>query len=544
MMKRRLLLVLTLMLALSLVVAPTLAQDRKVVTVSYTQEPLTLNPLYVTQWFATNVIDMLLTPPWFIDDKQQAVPVQVTEIPSVENGGISEDGTVITLKLRDDLKWSDGEPLTSADYVFTYEMIMADGNTVSSRDPWETKVASVTAPDATTVVITFNESFAPWLTALFTASPAMPEHTLRPIFDAEGTLDAAEWNKTVNPGSGSFILNEWETGSFLSLVPNENSFAGTPKLNEVFFRILADDGTSQNAALTTGDADIGVFLTAGDAVELEGAGLVISQVASGYNEGWYLNVNPDTAHPAMLDVNVRKALVMAFNRQQIVDDLLFGKTRVATSYWDGSQYVRPDAKPYDYNPEEAAAMLDAAGWVDSNGDGTRDKDGTELVLRFIASQRQIRKDVQAVVQQAFAEIGVGVETSNYDNFFDTYGEGGPMSTGQYDIGEYSGSSQFPDPNTADFLCSEIPSDENPEGANWIGYCNEELDALFQEQLKTTDPAARVALFQQIDQIIFDEAVWVGVWYDADLWATNARVIDAKYSGADPFWNAVNWDVSS
>ncbi len=543
-MKRRLLLVSTLMLALTLVVAPTLAQDRKVVTVSYTQEPLTLNPLYVTQWFATNVIDMLLTPPWFIDDQSQPVPVQVTEMPSVENGGISEDGTVITLKLRDDLKWSDGEPLTSADYVFTYEMIMADGNTVSSRDPWETKVASVTAPDPTTVVITFNEPFAPWLTALFTLSPAMPEHVLRPIYDAEGTLDTAEWNETSNPGSGAFVLNEWETGSYLSLTPNENSFVGQPKLDEVFFRIVADDGTSQNAALTTGDADIGVFLTAADAVELEGAGLVISQVASGYNEGWYLNVNPASAHPAMLDVNVRKALALAFNRQQIVDDLLFSKTRIATSFWDGSLFVRPDAQPYDYNPEEAAALLDAAGWVDSNGDRTRDKDGTELVLRFIASQRQIRKDVQAVVQQAFAEIGVGVETSNYDNFFDTYGEGGPMATGAYDIGEYSGSSQFPDPNTADFLCSEIPSDENPEGSNWVGYCNEEVDALFQEQLKTTDPDARIALFQEIDQKMFDDVVWVGVWYDADLWATNARVIDAKYGGADPFWNAINWDVSS
>lgn len=543
-MKRRLFLVLTLTLMLALVVAPTLAQDKKVITVSYTQEPLTLNPLYMTQWFASNLSDMLLTPPWFIDDQQQAVPVQVTEIPSAENGGINADGTVLTMKLRDDMKWSDGEPITSKDYVFTYEMLMSDKNTVASRSPWDTKVKSVTAPDDKTVVVTFNEPFAPWLTSLFTSSPAMPEHTLRPVFDKDGTLDNAEWNSTVNPGSGAFKLDKWETGSFLSLVPSDNFWGGKPKVDQVFFRIVADDGTSQNAALEAGDADIGPFLSAADAVELEKKGLVISQVSSGYNEGWYFNVNPKTTNPAMLDVNVRKALVMAFNREKIVHDLLFDKTRVAVSYWDGSIYTRPDPKPYPYDPEAAAKLLDDAGWKDTNGDGTRDKDGTELVLRFISSQRQIRKDVQAVVQQDFAKLGIKVETSNYDNFFDSYGAGGPMATGQYEIGEYSSASLFPDPHTLDFLCSEIPSDEKPEGSNWSGYCNKDVDNLFQEELKTTDHDARVKLFQEIDQKLNDDVIWTGVWYDADLWATTKRVENAKYSGADPFWNAINWDVSS
>jgi peptide/nickel transport system substrate-binding protein len=542
-MKRRLLLILTCAFLMTLVAAPTLAQAKKVITVSYTQEPLTLNPLYVTQWFASNVIDMLLTPPWFIDDQQQAVPVQVTEIPSVDNGGISKDGTIMTMKLRQDMKWSDGEPITSKDYLFTYEMLMSDKNTVASRSPWDTKVKSVTAPDDYTVVVTFNEPFAPWLTSLFTATPAMPEHTLRPVFDKDGTLDNAAWNRTLNPGSGAFKLDQWETGSFLSLVPSDSFFGGKPKLDQVFFRIVADDGTSQNAALEAGDADIGPFLTAADAVELEKKGLVIAQVSSGYNEGWYFNVNPKTTNPAMLDINVRKALIMAFDRQKIVHDLLFDKTRVATSYWDGSIYTRPNPQAIPYDPDAAAKMLDDAGWKDTNGDGTRDKDGTELVLRFIASQRQIRKDVQAVVQQAFGKLGIKVETSNYDNFFDSYGAGGPMATGQYEIGEYSSAPLFPDPHTLDFLCSEIPSDEKPEGSNWSGYCDKDLDALFQQELKTTDHDARVKLFQQIDQKLNDAVVWTGVWYDADLWATTKRVENAKYSGADPFWNAINWDVT-
>jgi len=542
-MKRAVFLVLALVLMLSLA-APSLAQDRKVVTVSYTQEPLTLSPLYLTQWFASNITDLLLTPPWWIDNNLEAVPLQVTEIPSVENGGLNADGTVLTLRLRDDITWSDGEPITSADYVFTYEMIMADSNTVSSRFPWDTNVASVAAPDETTVVITFNEPFAPWLTTLYTVTPAIPEHVLRPVFEAEGTLDTAEWNRTLNPGSGPFVFNQWETGSFLSVVRSDSYFGGTAKIDEIFFRIVADDGTSQNAALEVGDADIGVFLTAADADALEQQGLVIDITPSGYNEGWFLNVNPATAHPAMLDLNVRKALAMAFDRQKIVDDLLLGLLPVPGSYWEATPYARPDAAPYPYDPAMAQQLLTDAGWVDSNSDGTRDKDGVELVLRFIASQRQIRKDVQAVVQQAMAEVGIGVEISNYDNFFDTYGEGGPAATGAYDIAEWSQNPDFPDPNTSVFSCSEIPSDDNPEGSNWTGYCNPETDALLQQQLVTTDSEQRIALFHQIDQNLYDDVAWVGVWYDADIWATNARVINTLYSGADPFWNALNWDIAS
>src|SRR5262249_609838 len=142
------------------------------------------------------------------------------EIPSVDNGGLNADGTVLTLKLRDDIKWSDGEPITSDDYLFTYQMLMSDKNTVSTRNPWDTKVKSVEAPDPTTVVITFNEPYAPWLTTLYsTVTPVIPKHILQPVFDQDGTLDNADWNRTLNPGSGPFTLDQWETGSFLSFVP-------------------------------------------------------------------------------------------------------------------------------------------------------------------------------------------------------------------------------------------------------------------------------------------------------------------------------------
>jgi peptide/nickel transport system substrate-binding protein len=106
---------------------------------------------------------------WSFDDNNEPVLELAAEVPSLENGGLSEDGTTITIKLRDDVAWSDGTPLTSDDFVFTYEMIMSDSNVVQSRYPYEDYVTSVDGNRRdTTVTVTFSEPFAPWLTSIFT----------------------------------------------------------------------------------------------------------------------------------------------------------------------------------------------------------------------------------------------------------------------------------------------------------------------------------------------------------------------------------------
>jgi peptide/nickel transport system substrate-binding protein len=244
-------------------------------------------------------------------------------------------------------------------------------------------------------------------------------------------------------------------------------------------------------------------------------------------------------------VNVRKALVMLIDRDTINTDLNKDVVHTGSSFWENTPYANPDAGPIPYDPEGAVALLDEAGWVDSNGDGTRDKDGVELVLRYVTNQRQVRKDIQAVVQQALADVGVGVELQNFDSdvFFASYAEGGPMSTGEYDMGEYSANANFPDPDTSRFICSEIPSDDKPEGINDTFYCNPELDELFSQQAAETDTEKRIEIFHQIDQTMRDAAVWNSMWYDPDLWAVNSRISNTNVSGADPLWNIANWEIT-
>lgn len=552
-MKRKLYLLLVILVAASLALSacgapkPTFTGT---VTATFVQEPDNLNPMYTDMYFSGILRELYLKPVWNFDEKANPVPVLVKEIPSVANGGLSADGKVITLKLREDIKWSDGEKLTSADFVFTYEMIMSDKNVPLSRYPYEDYVASVTAPDDYTVVVTFTEPFAAWLTRVFTY--ILPEHVLAPVFEADGTLDNAAWNRNPTVTLGPFVLSEWETGSHLAFKANA-AWIQPPKIDQFFVRIVPDDA-AQEAAIIAGDTDFGIFLSSDQIEKLEAGGTVkVVAVASGYNEAWFLNINPDTAHPAMLDVNVRKAVAMATDRFTIVNDLLVSSINpVSVTFWDTTppHDNLGGLAPYPYDPEGAKKLLDDAGWKDSDGDGLRDKeiDGqkVDLKLRYITNERELRKNVQAVVEQQWQLVGIGVELVNYssDVYWNGYNDDGPQAQGLYEIAEYSSvPGGFPDPDTSGWKCDQIANADNPDGENWQGYCNPRIDELMDLQAITLDPAKRSEIFKEIQQIMYDDVIYIGFWKDPDLWSINSRVLNVKLSGVYPFWNVHEWEVA-
>jgi len=167
------------------------------------------------------------------------------------------------------------------------------------------------------------------------------------------------------------------------------------------------------------------------------------------------------------------------------------------------------------------------------------------VLIYGTTTREVRVDTQAVAQQQLAEIGIKVELQNAESdiFFSGYGEGGPAATGQYDIFQYSTNPQFPDPQTLDWLISEIPSDEYPSGTNWSALRDEELNELFALQDTQVDPEARRQTYYKITKHIFDNAYWIGIWQDPDWFGTSARLSGVKFSGSTPFFNIHEWDMT-
>lgn len=533
---------------------PPAAAAPKVLRIAFPQEPDSLNPYYSQMWFAAILGPFYLSTALIIyDDKNEAIPLIAKEIPSAANGGISADSKVITYKLRDDVKWSDGEPLTADDYVFTWQMVMSDKNTVMSRDPYDTAVEKVEAPDKNTLVVTFKEPYAPWQAKIFSAmSPstgagALPKHILEPVFQKEGTIDNAEWNRKPTVGIGPYLFKEWQSGSHLIFEANPNYWQGKPKLDQIYVRIVPDDA-AQLAALKAGDSDVGTFIDYSVMPELEQLGtLDLVKAASGYQESWFMNLSADpktAGHPALQDVNVRKAIVMAVDREKIVKELLGGRTKVSSTFWEDTPYANPDEKPLAYDLEGAKKLLDDAGWK-VGADGIREKDGVKLKLRYVTTTREVRKNTQVIVQQMLKEAGIATELINHasDLFFAGFAEQGPVATGQYDIEQHSSNPAFPDPDYVSWRCSEIPTDENPSGTNSQFICDKELDALFAKQAVTVDSQARIQLFWQIGKILNDKLYWVSMWDDPDWWAFSKKLKDVRISGGTPFWNAYNWDLA-
>jgi peptide/nickel transport system substrate-binding protein len=513
--------------------------EKKVATFIWTQEPDNLNPMYTNMWFSVITQQFWNCDPWIWDENNEPRPVLLAEMPSLDNGGISEDGTTITLKLRDDIVWSDGEPITSDDFVFTYEMYTNPANTVASTYPYDL-LAGMEAADATTVVLNFDEPFVPWMASFGTE--IIPAHVLRPAFEAEGSLDTADWNEAPTVGCGPYVFEEWESGSYMRFVRNENFYDEAAKIDEIFLRFVPDDA-SQIAALRTGEGDLGTFFAYSDFPVLEEAGVQIIMAPSGYNEGWYPYFGED-GNPAMTDKSVRQAIALCFDRFSVVEDLLLGKTEVAASFWHNTPFQDPDLEPWPYDPERGKALLDEAGWVDSDGDGVRDKDGEALIVTHGTTTREVRADTQAVAQQQLAECGIQLDIIGYasDVFFLSFGEGGPQSSGDLDISEYSGNTDFPDPNSNRFLCGEIPSDEFPDGNNDQKLCDEELEALFQLQATQVDFNERQKTFWEIGRYMTENAYWIGVWYDPDAFGVSERLKNVTISGATPFYSVAAWDL--
>ena len=373
------------------------AKQATILTITWIQEFDSLNPAYTNMWFSTTTQQLWNAWAWEFDDKSEPFPVLVTEIPSVENGGISADGKTITMHIKPGVKWSDGTALTSTDFKFTQEMYVSPNNAVNSAYPYD-MIDSIDTPDDQTVVINFTDPFAPWLALLWHG--ILPAHILQPVFDADGTLDNAPWNSAPTVGLGPYVFDKWESGSFARFVKNDKYWGTPAKIDEIFFRFVPDQA-AQVTSLQAGDADLGYWFDFNDAQKLKDAGFQVVVVPNGYNEGIFFLVNNTDAtydgktigNPALLDVNVRKAIAMSIDREALNQRLNLGYTTVPASFWDSFPvYNNPPVENYPYDPEGAKTLLDAAGWIDSNGDGVRDKDGVDLTLSYGTTNMEKRQN--------------------------------------------------------------------------------------------------------------------------------------------------------
>ena len=225
----------------------------KTVTVAFSQEPDLLSGLFSSMSFAQWITQSILTGLAVWDANNNLVPELAVMVPTAANGGVSADGLTITWHLKPCLYWSDGQPLTSADVKFTWQVETDPGNAVYSRAGYD-QIESIDTPDATTVILHFKSLYPGWQT-LFTAGPNN-QGAIQPMHLLQGktALEKDPFTHWPTISSGPFVITDWVAGDHLVMLPNPNYWRGHPKLDQIQIKFVPDPETAK-AALKTGDVD-------------------------------------------------------------------------------------------------------------------------------------------------------------------------------------------------------------------------------------------------------------------------------------------------
>jgi peptide/nickel transport system substrate-binding protein len=498
-------------------------------------EPENLSTLLSTQIITLDLSYLMFSYFFDTDDHDNLVPDIALQVPTLANGGISADGKTITYHLRHGVKWQDGAPLTARDIVFTYQAIMNPRNNVQVRVGYD-QIASVQAPDDSTVVVHMKRVFSP-IIAYFMCPQGgfsiLPAHLLAHYSD----LNHAAWNNAPI-GSGPFKFVEWVHGDHITLEANPLYFRGPPKLNKIIFHIVPDTNTIVTL-LKTHEIDAWLRADPGKIDELRGM--------TGYQvlmtpENVFGHLDFNTKDPILADVNVRRALESAIDRARIVADATKGVYVPADTDLSVFSWALDHHKPfYPYNPALAAKLLDQAGWK-AGPDGIRVKNGTRLSLQlsYIGGQN-IAEEIAALIQQEAKAVGIEIAQKTYpaDLYFASQQAGGILNSGKYQLAYYGWVSGVDPDDSALYGCNEFP----PQGQNVLFWCDTTLNAAEIDTLGTMDQARRKRDYHIIATELGEQAPTVFLFAERRV-----DVVPDQFSGFKPspsesaFWNAYDWSM--
>jgi peptide/nickel transport system substrate-binding protein len=519
------------------------AQTAKTLTIGEWQPVSIMNTLMTSE--GGNVISgtkLALRGLLTTDENGAPAPELATDVPSLGNGGISSDGRTITYKLRSNMTWHDGEPVSAADVQYTWQAIMQPDHNVATRYGYD-RITAVDTPDQQTVIVRFNDAFAPWAT-LFDV--VLPQHVLASQSDFNGS---PYHQKPI--GFGPFKVTENIKGDHTTYDAFDGYWRGRPKIDRLFIRYFGNTD-AELQALQAKEIDLawGVPLSSIPQLQtLSDQGITTLVQPGPAQERYAFNMDHSQV-PLFADVQLRKALALSVDRQTIVSNLLFGLTKIARGDWDNTPWENTTIAPDAYDPDQARTILDSLGWV-PGPDGIRVNGSQRLAFdNTTTSGNQLRENVQLLVQQNFKDVGVEMNIKNQptDQLFGSYAAGGVWSRGTYQMGGWTTGINLPDPDLSSrYLCSQIASDQNPAGGQSYRYCNPQVDALFTQQATELDATRRKALFDQIQQITHDDYMCIWLYDSTAAWGLQTRVLNFDKTVHAPFggfhWRAEDWDVA-
>lgn len=550
------------LLAATILASPTVADDVKPLRLLFWQAPTLLNP-YLNPSFS-DVASLALEPMAIYAPTGELMPVLAESIPTVENGGVAADFSSITWQLKEGLKWSDGSPVTSDDVVFTADYCMAEGSGCASAQLFA-GIKSVEALDDRTVRLNFEGAKVfPYGALVSGNSPILQKAQFK---DCIGDQAAQCSDANFMPiGTGPYVVSSFKPADVAEFTANPNyRTAGLPKTPQVIVKAGGDAAATGRAVLQTDEADYGWNLQLDPAVLKEmaagGYGVVYSTEGSMVER---LEVNrtdpspdlpegerstPKHPHPFLTDLRVRKALSMAIDRG-VLAEVGYGPAGSATCNLIPAPAVY--ASDYDgcltADPEGAKALLDEAGWVDSDGDGIRDKDGRKLAILYQSSTNTVRQNVQSLVKQMWEDIGIEVTLRNVAGsvFFGS----DPASPDTYqkfyaDVEMYTNAFSGTDPEgyLGQYSCKNIPGPNTGwSGMNVARLCDDTYQALLDELAETGEAEARAALIKKANDYLVKDTLTLIPLIHRGMVSAHGHDIAGLVPNAweSDLWNIAEW----
>ena len=553
--------------------APTETQPARgqggTLTLLYFQAPTVVNPHLSPGTKDLSASRLTYEPLASFDKDSHLTPFLAAEVPSLENGQVAADGSSVTWKLKQDIKWADGEPFTADDVLFTYQYIMnADVKSSSAGSYGE--VESVEVLDDYTVKVNFKQPTAAWY-APFVGPFGMiiPRHVFEE-FNGANFADAPANLEAV--GTGPYFVSEYRKEDVLIIGGNAVStvkiiYQINPYFREpdkpFFSKVELQGGGDLNLAgqaAKDGAVDFAwnLALSEDTLVDIESGGkMQVIAPPSAFVERIMINFtdpNKETAdgersslqfpHPFLSDLKVRQAISMAIDREAIAAPYGRGGKLTTNILAEPSFYASPN-NAFNYNPQKAAQLLDEAGWVDSNSDGVREKDGVELRLVFQTSIQALRQAAQEQVKKDLEAIGFAVELKQIDSSIFL---GPPKDTTDTrrqfyaDFEEFAFSNKSPDPTAymAGWVCDQAAQKENDWSLpNWSRYCNPEFDALFHQAAAELDPEKRTELFVRMNELLIQDVAVIPLVNTTQPMAIS---VDLKGYEATP-WDVEVWKIA-
>jgi peptide/nickel transport system substrate-binding protein len=498
------------------------------------QKPTNFDPLFTQNGFEEEVQRLIFSALVKMNDKLEPVPDLAETI------DISPDAKTYTFHLKK-LTFSDGQPLTAKDVVFTINravdkrtgsvwrgrLLKIQGATEYGDQKAES-ISGLETPDDYTVKITLIDPDSTFLVTLadFSGFGILPEHVVKDV--PPDQLQKHPFTLNPNVSAGAFTFAHFATDQYLELDRND-AYTGGPKppLRKIFLKIVTPDNAL--AQMDTGDLDIfgpGSLPVAEMDMVKKNPNLTLVSVPSPSVS--FIAINFEK--PYLQDKRIRQAMQYAIDREGIVTSFYKGEATVVNSTIIGPDWMGTPAglNAYTFDPDKAKQLLKEANW-----------DSSRNLAMIFPPGDQLQESYAAVIQQQFKDVGIDITLDESEQFGTRL-----VDSGDYDLALAGGGVFRADPNVSAKYFETV--NFTPAGANYSHYSNTALDDLFKSGRATPDKAQRKEIYTKAAAILNDELPWIFLWSPNSIFTINKRVVGFKPPAYvdNKLWNAEEWSVTS